>query len=330
MMREMLRHQVGSWNLPIETAAGPDDALRQLSAAAARGDAFRVCIIDADAPGPGGLELGKTIKSRPAIAQTALLLLVPMADKLDAAELREYGFFGHVLKPVRQSTLYDRLVEAVASARPMPGRSASGPAMEPPAPVEGLSGHILLADDNEVNQIVASGVLKKLGMTCDIVGDGRQAVAAVFARSYHLVLMDCLMPEMDGFEATREIRRREQTDYPGQARRVPIIALTANAMSGDQERCLQAGMDGYVSKPLDPRRLVLAIKALMTPAPQTPAPAACAPADNDQLSEPVAGRATRAMTASAASGDIAASAALGAMHGIGAMGKRTRLPMGHV
>ena len=126
-----------------------------------------------------------------------------------------------------------------------------------------LLGHILVADDNEINQIVASEVLAEVGLSCDIVNDGREAVAAVFAKEYDAVLMDCQMPGMDGFEATREIRRREQSAHSEGRMPIPIVALTANAMSGDQERCLAAGMNAYVTKPLDAGRLLQCIKSLL-------------------------------------------------------------------
>jgi Amt family ammonium transporter len=122
---------------------------------------------------------------------------------------------------------------------------------------------ILIAEDNRVNQIVATEVLTKHGYPCDIVDNGSKAVTAALAGRYNLVLMDCSMPGMDGFEATRQIRRAEKADTASPPRHIPIIALTANAIKGDRDLCLAAGMDDYVSKPLDPDRLIKAIQTLL-------------------------------------------------------------------
>jgi Amt family ammonium transporter len=305
MICDTLRAQVASQGLEIETASGSQQAIQMLADAAAAGHPFRVAIIDADIDaedkrqksefsdekseierdvrGLRSLELGKAIKACPDIADAALLLLLPLASKLESDRLRQCGFHGHLLKPVRQSQLRSTLIEAVANANtrqpagtsPPPAGSIAG--APPPASGELLIGHILVADDNEINQIVASEVLADVGLTCDAVNDGQEAVEAVFAKNYDAVLMDCQMPGMDGFAATREIRLREQSAQFKRRLPIPIIALTANAMSGDKERCLAAGMNAYVTKPLDAEQLLRCIKSLLPSAGQKdPGSAACA------------------------------------------------------
>jgi PAS domain S-box-containing protein len=267
--REILRSQLSSWGLEAVTASTGEEAMTMLVDAATAGRPYDIAILDGDLPGIDTLELGKAIKSRCEIAGTVLLILLPVDSQLEPSKLKAAGFSGHLIKPVRQSRLYDSLMEAMAAAH-SPERNATavsssavavGPKARPADTT--LRARILVAEDNRVNQIVAAGVLTNLGYACDIVDNGRKAVAAVADGSYDLVLMDCSMPEMDGFEATRQIRLAEGADPGSRPRHMPIIALTANAINGDRERCLQAGMDDYVSKPIDRNRLIEAIESLL-------------------------------------------------------------------
>ncbi len=152
--------------------------------------------------------------------------------------------------------------------------SVSGSAAEPVKPLprrvpqdRPLSGHLLVAEDNRINQIYITEVLKSIGCTCDLAANGDEAVEAARKHGYDLILMDCQMPDMDGFTATREIRRREQAENRPQ--RLPIIALTANALSGDRERCLEAGMDDYLSKPIERATLHTLLEKYLTAARQS-------------------------------------------------------------
>jgi two-component system sensor histidine kinase/response regulator len=243
-----------------------------LTEAVEAGSPFRVAIIDSDMPGMSGIELGQTIRSRADIGQTVLMIMATMDAQFNPAKLRELGFDGCMTKPVRQSQLFDAIMSAIANAAAMPqllqvrstaeGSSGAGRMR----PVKRQDARILLAEDNEVNQIVAAEILAKAGYRYDIVADGRKAVEAVFAEHYDLVVMDCQMPELDGFEATHVIRERETIRPRGKglSARIPIIALTANAIKGDRERCLAAGMDAYISKPVDPAKLIEAIDSLIS------------------------------------------------------------------
>jgi CheY-like chemotaxis protein len=255
--RQILRHQIFAWKLQKGSAAGGHEALRVLRAAAAEGRAYDIALLDVEMPEMDGLTLARAIKADPAIAGTRLIALTPLGHALAAKEMQEAGIEASLGKPVKQSRLFDCLVTVIGhseatnlwapklGAAPLPPLSAGLQAR--------LGGtRILLAEDNAVNQKVALGLLKKIGCTADAVGDGIEVIEALRRIPYALIFMDCQMPEMDGFEATRLIRRREVD--PGQAcpwkSPVHIIALTASAMQGDREKCLAAGMDDYITKPV--------------------------------------------------------------------------------
>ena len=277
--REILLQQLESWGIAAETAASGAAGLRSLRDAAGSGRPFRVAIVDRDMPGEDGFAFGRAVKADPRIDQTTLMILLTLDDAIDPRELRRMGFAGHMTKPVRQSKLFDAIMEAIASPnRPRPAPQAD---TQLAAVKRGGGEHrharILLAEDNEVNQIVAGELLKREGYECVPVGTGRDAVDALASGRFDLVIMDCQMPEMDGFEAASAIRERERTIG---ARRVPIVALTANAMKGDRERCLAAGMDDYCSKPIDPARLLEALHRLL---PATTAEPEIPPIDTQAL-----------------------------------------------
>jgi CheY-like chemotaxis protein len=209
--------------------------------------------MDMQMPEMDGLETARRMKSEPRFASIPIVLM----SSLGAGPLGEAGsacFAASLTKPVRSSQLYNALIDvldraatgAVSRAAARPGRTAEMPRL-------GL--RVLVAEDNSVNQKVALRILERLGCKADAVGNGIEAIAALQMAAYDVVLMDVQMPEMDGFEATSRIRARER----GSSRRVPIVAMTAHAMAGDRERCLAAGMDDYVSKPVAIGDLVAAI-----------------------------------------------------------------------
>jgi PAS domain S-box-containing protein len=244
VFRELLR----SWGCRFEEAVDGPGALEALGRAAAEGDPFRIALLDMQMPEMDGKTLGQKIKSDPLLRDTLLVMLTSVGRRGDAAKLQEVGFAAYLIKPIKKSQLYNCLVTVLGSA--------SAPHRELPRPI--ITRHtleedkkrrvrILVAEDNVVNQKVALRILEKLGYRADAVADGREAVTALETIPYDLVLMDVQMPEMNGFEATAKIR-----DPRSRVLRhdIPVIAMTAHALKGDREKCLDAGMDDYVTKPV--------------------------------------------------------------------------------
>jgi len=238
--RVITRHLNG-WRMLPDAVADDVSALRQLRAAANAGHAYRVVILDLARPEIDGLELARQISTDAALSATRVLLLTTASGGMTA---RPPGVHISLAKPVRSSELYDRLVDLMYPT-PVPAPRAPVPDVlerQPP----GSRGRILIVEDNRINQLVAKAFVCKLGYECDMVDNGAKALAATATTTYAAILMDCHMPEMDGFEATRQIRHRE-----GLGPHTPIIAVTAGAMTEDRERCISAGMNDYVAKPVD-------------------------------------------------------------------------------
>ena len=249
--RDILHKQLTSWKMRDGIAEDGPRALEMLRGAAESGESYDLAVLDMQMPEMDGIELARAIKDDPLVASTRLMLLTSVG--LDVGEeARRVGVESVLSKPVRQSQLHDALATMMAAPpeSPAPGsfRKGAMPFDRAAAAGEGSSarGHVLLAEDHPVNQRVAVGMLERLGYRVDVVPNGRETVAALSRVPYTAVLMDVQMPEMDGYEATREIRRLEE----GSARRTPVIAMTANAMRGDREKALAAGMDDYLSKPV--------------------------------------------------------------------------------
>lgn len=204
-----------------------------------------------------GSELGRRIKSDPLLATTLLVMVTSLARRGDVAALKQIGFVGYLSKPVRQMLLHDCLklvlaqeFETVSGATPDKEQDVITRHTVAESAVHQI--RILLAEDNAINQKVAQHMLKTLGYKADIVANGRESVRALEMINYDLVLMDCQMPELDGFEATAIIRNKESRVFNHD---VPIIALTANALQEDRERCLAAGMNDYLAKPVKKNEL---------------------------------------------------------------------------
>ena len=270
--REVLHHQLQSWGMRDASAESAPRALEILREASARDEPFELVILDMMMPDMDGIQLARAIKADKAIRSARLVLLTSMGLRGDAAEARRSKIEAYLSKPVRQSELYNCLATVM-------GKRGSGDVLVTRHTLaEGrpkVAARVLLAEDNPVNQEVVQLMLEALGCRTDLVVDGRKAIEALGKAEYDLVLMDCQMPSMDGFEATAEIRRREGAS-PG-SRRLPIIALTANAMAGDRERCLDSGMDDYLSKPLRQEDLQAALTRWLPPGPSVAGVANAAP-----------------------------------------------------
>ena len=240
--RMILRKQLTAWGIETVEAADGYQALGLAAASAEADRMFDLGVIDLNMPGMDGIELASVLKADPTTATMTLFLLSSSGQRLGSAESHLHGFAASMTKPVRPSELFDCLITSVNGALP----AAETPAPEPVERVTTeVAGVILLVEDNKMNQLVGSKVLAKLGFSFDVAANGLEAVAAVRAGSYDAILMDCQMPEMDGYQATAEIRRIE-----GSTRRTPIIAMTAAAMDSDREACMAAGMDDYITKPV--------------------------------------------------------------------------------
>jgi CheY-like chemotaxis protein len=258
-------------------------ALELLRSATAQGAAYDLAVLDSIMPEMDGFQLARQINSDPGIAAVNLVMLTSFGERGHGAAAREASVAAYLTKPVRQSQLFDCLanVSSAATAGSVSGVSSS--------PVKLVTPHtskesammspklILLAEDNVVNQKVALRQLLKLGYRADAVANGLEAIEALARIPYDLVLMDCQMPEMDGYEATSEIRRREAT-----TKHTMIVAMTANALAGDRAKCIAAGMDEYITKPVKSEELTRVLQrffarpseivsSVETPAPEVPA-----------------------------------------------------------
>jgi PAS domain S-box-containing protein len=254
--RKLVHHQITTWGMRNGAAESGAEALTILRTEAAAGDPYRIAILDMQMPEMDGLTLAREIKSDPAIAGTRLLMMTSLGRR-DEAAIREAGVELCLTKPVKQSQLFDCLATLTGDylVDDPPPRPAADVAPQKVS-LEGRDHfRILVAEDNSVNQKVALRQLERLGYAADAVANGIEVLEALERIPYDVVLMDCQMPEMDGYEATKEIRKRE-----GDLRRTPIIAMTANALDGDRERCVAAGMDDYISKPVKREALSAAIE----------------------------------------------------------------------
>jgi len=245
--RRILTAMLENWRMRPQSAAGAGEALAALDRARNAGRPFRLVLSDVNMPQMDGFTLFENTRCNPQHQDVPFILLTSAARPGDVARCREIGVSAHLIKPVRQSLLMNAIVNAVGGTRIDVSKpdAAEGPCI---VPGDGRSLRILLAEDNAVNQKFAVRAIQKAGHEVAVANNGREAVDAWQRDRYDVVLMDVQMPEMDGLEATRTIRALEQERGSEQA--IPIIAMTANAMKGDRERCLEAGMNGYVSKPV--------------------------------------------------------------------------------
>jgi CheY-like chemotaxis protein/HPt (histidine-containing phosphotransfer) domain-containing protein len=252
LMTTLLNH----WGCRSETVTDGESALALLLEAAHKKDPFQVVLLERKLPGIDGLELGRRIKADPLLASTLMAMVTSLGQRGDVAALEQIGFGGYLVKPVRQSQLRECLELILGRAE---SKSESHGIITRHIVAENAKHglRILLAEDNVINQKVAQHMLKLLGYRVDVVANGWEAVRALEMINYDLVLMDCMMPDMDGYEATSMIRDSDSKVYNHD---VPIIAMTANAMKGDREKCIEAGMDDYLAKPVRKDELKSAIE----------------------------------------------------------------------
>jgi len=269
--RRMLSLHLKSWKCRFEEAPNAKIALEKMYNAVNENNPFRIALLDMQMPGMDGATLGKTIKEDPLLKETILVMLTSISNRGDAARLKEIGFSAYLTKPIKHSLLYDCLATVNTNESQL-STIQEKPIMTRHTLTENKRRkvRILLVEDNIVNQKVALKILETVGYHANAVSNGKEALVALEAISYDLVLMDCQMPEMDGYEATRAIRN-PGTPVPNHE--VPIIAMTAGAMKGDREKCLDAGMNDYIAKPVDAQKLVETIeKWLSIPDSSSPPP----------------------------------------------------------
>ncbi len=266
--RAILLHQVTGLGAVCDVAADGLAGLEAMRAALARGGAYHLALIDMKMPRMNGIELMRAVRADAGLRDTRLAMLTSLSAAGEAAATRAAGADAYLTKPVRRAELFNALAGLMGTT------AAEAPAAvaHEPAALDYRGARVLLAEDNPVNQEVARAMLERAGCRVTIAVNGRAAVERWLAQPFELVLMDCQMPELDGFEATREIRTRETGRV-----RVPIVALTANAMADDRERCLAAGMDDYLPKPFKRSDLMAVLQCWIDLAPRPQAAMASAP-----------------------------------------------------
>ena len=284
--RESLQYDLMGFGFRADAVASGNEALQLLESAHAAGDPYVAVLADLQLPDMDGLTFVHDAHMRPGFEGLRVILMSPVGQRLDPGLLRAVGCSGALARPVRQARLREVIgrllrgedVLAISEERTVSAVAGRVGAERPL--------RVLLAEDNLVNQKVAVGLLKKLGQVTDLAGDGRQVLEAVRRENYDVVLMDCQMPELDGYETTRQLRRLEGAGELGNGRPLYVVALTANAMAGDRERCLACGMDDFLTKPLDEGLLRAALQRARSSRDGAPGPVA-ATCDAPEPGEPV-------------------------------------------
>jgi two-component system, sensor histidine kinase and response regulator len=256
--RRILKDLLTHWGMRPTAVDSAASALVRLRQASGQGEPFAIAMLDVMMPEMDGFDLAREIRSDPALAKITLVML-SSSDQSNDGTRRDLGIAAYLRKPCKQSEILAALVRALRLSYADPNRTAPAPISAFPPVPRGL--RLLLAEDNPINQRLALRLLEKRGHSAVLASTGREALAAVEREPFDLVLMDVQMPEMDGRETTRIIREREN----GTGRHLPIVAMTAHAMKGDCERCIAAGMDAYLSKPIGARELFETIENLIAP-----------------------------------------------------------------
>jgi len=259
--REIIQHYLKAWRMRSDSVGSAEEALLALREEAA-GDPYTLALVDLGISGMDGVEFARAVRADRGLSDTRLVLLIDFNEQGRLDEGLRAGFLDHLIKPVRMSALLDTIARTLGQTAYLPVTAA----VDSAPPIDPSQHLILVAEDNPVNQQLALLQIKKLGYQAQAVVNGREAVAAVANGKHALILMDVQMPELDGYGATEAIRNAEAQRN---ARRVPIIAMTANAMQGDRELCLAAGMDDYLSKPVKIEELKRTITHWLQAAPAT-------------------------------------------------------------
>jgi CheY-like chemotaxis protein/HPt (histidine-containing phosphotransfer) domain-containing protein len=268
--RRILAEMLASWGMRPTLAEGGDAALEVLRQATRDGEPFPLVLLDVMMPGQDGFAVAARIKADPSLAQARLIMLSSAGHLANREQYTELGIATFLVKPVRPSELLDAIVSLLSEAGlPQPVRDGPACGIEAPEEASDIPPlRVLLVEDNAVNQLLALRMLERHGHQVTVASNGRQALASLDTESFDLVFMDIQMPEMDGFEATAAIRAWERDT----GRHLPIVAMTANAMKGDREACLAAGMDGYVAKPVSTEALLNVMAAVLPTKRAAPAP----------------------------------------------------------
>ena len=253
--RRIISEMLRAWKAVSATASSAPEALAMLRAALDRNAPYRVMITDIHMPEMDGFDLAERIKTATDFKDIAIVMLTSGEKRGDIERSRSIGVGAHLTKPARRNVLRAAIADAM---RAQPATLAPGAPSRivHPKVAAADAKRVLLVEDVAVNQMLATRILEKAGHHVTVANNGREGVDAVASGAFDVVLMDVQMPEMDGFDASRAIRKRELTT----GAHIPIVAMTAYAMTGDRERCLEAGMDGYVSKPIRARELLDAVE----------------------------------------------------------------------
>ncbi|QDT65828.1 ammonium transporter [Calycomorphotria hydatis] len=253
---DIFREQLTDWGLRVDTSPSAKAGLTRMQEAFAAGRPYRLVILDQNMPFMDGLDLANTVKDDNDLRQTPLLLATSATGFMSREEYTAYGLSGCMTKPIRRSRLIEAVRDAIRGAKP--AKKVETSASKESRTKSAATAKILITDDHEINRMVTAELLNSVGYEVETASNGLEAVEAVQAKTFDAVLMDCQMPIMDGFEATRKIRAIEKSSGPlGKAGKpLPVIALTANAVKGDRERCLEVGMDGYLTKPIERAKLL--------------------------------------------------------------------------
>lgn len=265
--RLILQEMLMSWGMKPMAVDSGAAALAALRQAAGQGQPFKLALIDACMPEMDGFTLAEDINSSTESGKPIVMMLTSLGLRGDASRCLKLGISAYLVKPIKQNELLDSLRLALGTSMTKKERGPLITQHSLREPAHGL--HILLAEDNLINQKIAVRILENRGQTVTVSEDGEQVLAALDKESFDLILMDVQMPKLDGFQATTAIRDKEKKT----GAHIPIIAMTAHAMKGDRERCLESGMDDYIAKPLKPNEILATIDRLMAKYPKHVEPA---------------------------------------------------------